>query len=51
MPRRAQIPKRPTLPDPIYQSPLVTRFINCLMLSVKKSIAEQTFYGAMNMIK
>jgi small subunit ribosomal protein S7 len=51
MPRRAQVPKRPTLPDPIYQSPLVTRFINCLMMSGKKSIAESTFYGAMDTIK
>ncbi|HXV75311.1 MAG TPA: 30S ribosomal protein S7 [Candidatus Polarisedimenticolaceae bacterium] len=51
MPRRAQIPKRTILPDPIYQSPLVTRFINSLMLSGKKSIAEGTFYGAMDTIK
>ena len=51
MPRRAQIPKRPILPDPVFQSPLVTRFINNLMLSGKKSIAESTFYGAMDTIK
>jgi small subunit ribosomal protein S7 len=51
MPRRAQIPKRPILPDPIYQSPMVTRFINNLMMSGKKSIAERTFYGAMDTIK
>ena len=51
MPRRAQIPKRPILPDPVFQSPWVTRFINNLMLSGKKSIAESTFYGAMDTIK
>jgi small subunit ribosomal protein S7 len=51
MPRRAQIPKRPILPDPIFQSPMVTRFINNLMMSGKKSIAERTFYGAMDTIK
>ena len=51
MPRRTQVPKRPILPDPIYQSPLVTRFINCMMLSGKKSIAESTFYRAMDSIK
>ena len=31
MPRRGLIPKREILPDPVYQSPLVTRFINCMM--------------------
>jgi small subunit ribosomal protein S7 len=51
MPRRAQIPKRPILPDPVFQSPLVTRFINSLMMSGKKSIAEHAFYGAMDTIK
>ena len=43
----------PTLdvPDPIYQSPLVTRFINCLMVDGKKSVAEQIFYGAMTIVQ
>jgi len=51
MPRRGHIPKRQILPDPIYQSPLVTKFINCMMLDGKKSTAEQIFYGAMTTIK
>ena len=51
MPRRGKIPKRELLPDPVYQSPLVTKFINCMMLKGKKSIAEQTFYAAMEAIK
>jgi small subunit ribosomal protein S7 len=51
MPRRGHIPKREILPDPIYQSPLVTKFINCMMFDGKKSTAEQIFYGAMSSIK
>src|SRR5215510_3459029 len=51
MPRRGNIPKREILPDPVYQSPLVTRFINCLMYSGKKSTAESIFYGAMTLVQ
>ena len=51
MPRRGYIPKREILPDPVYHSPLVTKFINCMMLEGKKSVAEQTFYGAMETIR
>jgi small subunit ribosomal protein S7 len=51
MPRRGFIPKRETLPDPVYQSPLVTRFINCLMYDGKKSTAESIFYGAMEHVQ
>jgi len=51
MPRRGLIPKREILPDPVYQSPLVTRFINCMMQDGKKSTAEHTFYKAMDMVK
>ncbi len=47
MPRRREIPKRKSRPDSIYESELVTRFINCLMLRGKKSVAERVFYGAM----
>jgi small subunit ribosomal protein S7 len=50
MPRRGNIPKRVLLPDPVYQSPLVARFINCMMLDGKKSVSERTFYGAMDLI-
>ncbi len=51
MPRRGNIPRRPTMPDPMYQSPLVTNFINCLMIKGKKSTAEGIFYGAMGTIQ
>jgi small subunit ribosomal protein S7 len=50
MPRRGNVPKRVLLPDPVYQSPLVARFVNCMMLSGKKSTAERTLYGAMDLI-
>ena len=51
MPRRGNVPKRAVLPDPVYQSPLVTRFINCLMYDGKKSTAESIFYGAMQLVQ
>jgi len=51
MPRRGHVPKRKVLPDPVYQSPLVTKFINCLMLDGKRSTTERIFYGAMESIK
>ena len=51
MPRRGHIAKREILPDPVYQSPLVTKFINCMMYDGKKSTAEQIFYGAMEVIQ
>ncbi len=50
MPRRGNIPKRELLPDPIYKSPLVTKFINCMMLDGKKSTTEKIFYGAMEAV-
>ncbi|HEX9428237.1 MAG TPA: 30S ribosomal protein S7 [Candidatus Polarisedimenticolia bacterium] len=51
MPRRAMVSKRETPPDPIYGSPLATKFINCIMSQGKKSVAEWVFYGAMDMVK
>ena len=51
MPRRGNIPKRELLPDPVYQSPLVTKFINCMMLQGKKAVAENIFYTSMDAIK
>lgn len=38
-------------PDPVYDSKLVSKFINCLMLDGKKSIAQKVFYDAMDVIK
>ena len=51
MPRRGHVPKRELLPDPVYQSPLVTKFINCMMVDGKKSTSESAFYGAMESIQ
>ncbi len=51
MPRRGHVPKRKVLPDPVYQSPLVTKFINCMMLAGKRSTSESIFYSAMDSIK
>lgn len=47
MPRKGAAPKRVILPDPIYGSELVQRFINRMMLDGKKVIAEKIFYTAM----
>lgn len=38
-------------PDPIYNSKLVSKFVNCLMLDGKKSTAQKVFYDAMNIIE
>lgn len=51
VPRRGAVVKRERIPDPIYQSALVTQFINCLMRRGKKSIAQKIFYGAMEIIQ
>jgi len=51
MPRKGNIPKREILPDPIYNSEQLTKLISQLMLDGKKSIAEKTVYGAMDIIK
>jgi small subunit ribosomal protein S7 len=50
MPRRRVAGRREVLPDPIYNSIAVTKFINGMMWEGKKSFAEQIFYGAMNKI-
>jgi len=51
MPRAGKIKKRITNPDPLYQSGLVTRLINRVMLSGKKSIAQKNVYLAFEEIK
>lgn len=51
MPRRREIPKRETLPDPVYSSPLITRFINTVMRDGKRSTAEGILYGSLNIIR
>ena len=50
MPRRRVAERREVLPDPIYNSPLVTKFINGVMWQGKKSVAEIIFYGAMQQV-
>lgn len=48
MPRRGHVPKREVIPDPIYNSELVTRVINKIMLHGKKGLAQHIFYNAIN---
>jgi small subunit ribosomal protein S7 len=50
MARRRVAGRREVLPDPIYNSTLVTKFINGMMWEGKKSVAEEIFYGAMEKI-
>ena len=46
MPRRGSIAKRDVLPDPLYNSKLVTRLINNIMYDGKKGVAQKIVYGA-----
>ena len=50
MPRRRVVAKREILPDPLYNSQLVTKFINSVMNQGKKSLAEGILYGALNKV-
>jgi small subunit ribosomal protein S7 len=50
MPRRRVAARREILPDPIYNSQLVTKFINSVMERGKKSLAEHILYGALNKV-
>jgi small subunit ribosomal protein S7 len=51
MPRRREIPKREPVPDPLYNSALVSRFINTVMRGGKRSVAEAILYGSLDIIK
>ena len=51
MPRKGHIAKRDVLVDPIYNSKLVTRLINKIMLDGKKGVAQQILYGAFEKIE
>jgi small subunit ribosomal protein S7 len=51
MPRRRVIEKRPVLADPVYGSQLLAKFINQVMSSGKRSIAEKIVYGALGLIE
>jgi small subunit ribosomal protein S7 len=50
MPRRRVAERREVLPDPVYNSPLVTKFISGVMWQGKKSVAESIFYDAMRQV-
>ena len=50
MPRRGSIAKRDVLPDPLYNSKLVTRLINNIMYDGKKGVAQKIVYGACDII-
>ena len=50
MSRRKQAPKRVILPDPLFHSELLAKFMNAVMCSGKKSVAERIVYGALNIV-
>lgn len=50
MPRRGNVPKREILPDPVYNSVLVTKLINSIMLDGKKGVAQKVVYDAFDII-
>jgi small subunit ribosomal protein S7 len=51
MPRKGHIAKRDVLPDPIYQSKMVTKLVNSIMLDGKKGVAQTILYGAFDRIR
>ena len=51
MPRRGNVPKREVLPDPLYNSILVTKLVNSIMLDGKKGVAQKVVYGAFDIVK
>ena len=51
MPRRGNIAKRDVLPDPMYNSKMVTRLINSIMYDGKKGVSQKIVYGAFDIVK
>lgn len=51
MPRRGAVPKRDVLQDPLYNSKLVTRLINNVMVDGKRGIAQKIVYGAFDIVR
>jgi len=49
--RRRKAPVRPVLPDPVYGSKVLTKFINAIMLGGKKSVAQRVMYSALERIE
>ena len=50
MPRRGNVAKRDVLPDPMYNSKMVTRLINSIMLDGKKGVAQKSVYDAFDIV-
>ena len=50
MPRRGNVPKREVLPDPVYNSVLVTKLVNSIMLDGKKGVSQKVVYDAFEII-
>jgi small subunit ribosomal protein S7 len=50
MARRREIPKRQVLPDPKFGDTTLTKFVNMIMVSGKKSVAEKIVYGALDVV-
>jgi small subunit ribosomal protein S7 len=51
VPRKGHVPKRDVLPDPLYNSKVVTKLINAIMLDGKKGVAERIVYGAFTQVQ
>ena len=51
MPRKGTVPHREVSADPIYTTPLVQKFINCMMWDGKKSTTERVFYDALEKLR
>ena len=51
MPRRGTVPKREVLADPLYNSALVTKFINSMMFGGKRAVSQQIMYEAFNQMQ
>ena len=51
MPRRSGVPKRDVLPDPIYNSKVVTKLVNQIMLDSERGVAQKIVYGAFDIIE
>ena len=51
MPRRGNVPKREVLPDPIYNSKLVSKLVNSIMYDGKKGVAQKIVYDAFDIVK
>ena len=51
MPRRSGVPKRDVLPDPVFNSKVITKLVNQVMLDGKKGTAQKIVYGAFDIVK